>query len=89
MTTRSTLCSALIENDEVSEYSDDGSFEYEIGNVGRKVSDLGLNPPPGPGLWLWEGVHHYEFLSDTCEVDAYFEGAYRSITEDEAARLFS
>jgi hypothetical protein len=84
VSTRTTPCKALVIDGEVEEYTD--AFEHEINNCGRRIDQLGLDAPPGPGIWVWEGTHTHTFYPTTGESDVEFDGTYRAMTEDEAKR---
>jgi hypothetical protein len=51
------------------------SMQGEIEQVGdgRGFDDLGIPPPPEPGIWLWQGTFHVDG-DDVVYVGAWYRG---------------
>lgn len=67
---------------------DGAHIDYEMTEVGRDFSDLGLDPPDD-GLWLWTGrLVSSSFQGyDGAEYESWPEGTFRRLTDEEAIKV--
>lgn len=67
------------------------TLAFDLEEISNNTSDVGLEDPPAPGVWLYEGAvtrGAYHVSDGHYEPELVYEGTYRLIrTDDELADL--